>query len=79
MSKQIIFGWGAPKFKEQFPELPDAVAEHFDKDNEAMIRLHVRGYTTDSARTATMKKLSKAISNAVASATRPTGGSDADA
>ncbi|MEJ5019265.1 hypothetical protein WH297_05870 [Ochrobactrum vermis] len=76
MIKQIILGWGAPKFKEQFPELPDHVAEHFQKDSEAMLRLRIRGYVTDSQRDAITKKLFKEISKAIAKATRPTGGSD---
>ena len=75
-NKQIIFGWGAPTFKEQFPELPDDVADHFQKDSEALTRLRIRGYVTDSQRTATIKKLSNEISKAVAKATRPTGGSN---
>lgn len=74
MSKQIIFGWGAPKLKEQFPELPDDVADHFQKDSEAMLRLRIRGYVTDSQRDAIIKKLVKEISKAIAKATRPTGG-----
>lgn len=73
MRDQIIFGWGAPKFKEQFPELPDDVAGHFQKDSEALMRLRIRGYVTDSQRSAIIKKLSKEISKAVIKATSPTG------
>jgi len=76
MREQIIFGWGAPTFKEQFPELPDHVAEHFQKDSQALLRLRIRGYITDSARETIIKKLGKEISKAVAKATRPTGGSN---
>lgn len=56
----IELGWGAPSFKDQFPQLPADVAEHFDKDNKALIRLRVRGYLTDSARDAAIKKIGKA-------------------
>lgn len=76
MSKQIILGWGAPTFKEQFPDLPDDIADHFQKDSEAMLRLRIRGYVTDSQRDAITKKLVKEISKAVIKATRPTGGSN---
>ncbi|WP_247996624.1 hypothetical protein [Brucella tritici] len=76
MSKQIILGWGAPTFKEQFTELPDDIADHFQKDSEAMLRLRIRGYVTDSQRDAITKKLVKEISQAIAKATSPTGGSN---
>lgn len=75
MSREIILGWGAPSIKEQFPELADDVADHFQKDSEALSRLRIRGYVTDSQRTSIVNKLVKEISKAVASATRPTGGS----
>lgn len=76
MSKQITFGWGAPTFKEQFPELPDDVAEHFQKDSEALFRLRIRGYVTDSQRNAIIKKLGNEIYKAVDTAAHPSGGSN---
>jgi hypothetical protein len=54
--KRVIFGWAAPPIKEQFPEIDAETAAHFDKDNEAMVRLHIRGFLTDSQRNAAMKK-----------------------
>ena len=58
-------GWGAPPMKEQFPELSDHDAEHFDKDNVALIRLHIRGYLTDSARDAAIKKIGREIAKSL--------------
>ncbi|MEN5248466.1 hypothetical protein [Brucella pseudintermedia] len=74
MSREIILGWGAPSIKEQFPELADDVADHFQKDSEALSRLRLRCYVTDSQRDAIIKKLFKSISTAVTSATHPSGG-----
>lgn len=65
MKEQIEFGWDAPTFKEQFPELPDNVSEQFQKDSEALMRLRIRGYVTDSQRTSITNKLGKDISRAV--------------
>ena len=70
MTKELSFelGWGARKFKEQCPELSDDVATHFDKDNEALCRLRMRGYLTDGAKDAAVKKVGKALSAALAKA-----------
>lgn len=66
MSKNTFdFGWGAPPMKEQFPEMSDHDAEHFDKDNQALTRLRIRGYLTDSARDAALKKIGKAIAKSL--------------
>lgn len=59
-------GWDAPSFKEQFPELSDYDAAHFDLDNDAITRLRIRGYLTDSARDAAIKKIGKAIKKSLA-------------
>lgn len=61
MSAGVEFGWGAPSFKEQFPRLPDDVAENFDKHNEAMIRMSLHGFITPSQRDQAMKKIVKAL------------------
>lgn len=68
-----VFGWGAPPMKEQHPVLPDDEAEHFDKDNEALIRLSVRGYLTDSQKLAAMKKITTAIGLRIRAALSPEG------
>ena len=67
MKASAEFGWGAPKFKEQFPLLSEDIADHFDRDNEAMIRLFIRGYITPSQRDAAMKKIGRAIQKALRS------------
>ena len=76
MKNEVILGWAAPTIKEQFPELPDDVANHYDEDNKALMRLRMRGYVTDSQRNAIIKKLVKAIEFAVSKYCHPTGGSN---
>lgn len=61
MTKQVEFGWGARKFSEQFPQLSEDEASHFDKDNDAMIRLKIRGYLTPSQKDSVMKKIARSI------------------
>jgi hypothetical protein len=61
MSESAEFGWGAPPFAEQFPTLDREIAEHFDLDNKAIIRLHVRGAITDSQLAQAIKKVTKQI------------------
>lgn len=60
-NNEVIFGWGAPPVKQQHPVLPDDVAAHFDKDNEALIRLSLRGYLTDGQKRAAMAKITRRI------------------
>lgn len=74
MNREVILGWGAPSIQEQFPELPDDVSDHFQKDSEALSRLRLRGYVTDNQRDAILKKLFKSISTAVIIAAHPSGG-----
>lgn len=61
----VDFGWGAPSIHEQFPELAEDVATHLEKDREAMLRLRIRGYLTDSARDSVMKKIVKSLEKAL--------------
>ena len=67
----VVFGWAAPPFAEQFPSLPANEAEHFDMDNQAIIRLSLRGYLTDSQITAARNKVTKAIQIALNDAAKP--------
>lgn len=66
MNLSILFGWGAPSFAEQLPDLSPTDASAFDEDNRAIIRLHVNGYITDSQRDAAIKKVTRAIDAALA-------------
>jgi len=61
----VEFGWGAPPMGTQHPVIPAEAAEHFDKDNMAVVRLHLRGLITDSQRDAAFKKLTKKIGTAI--------------
>jgi hypothetical protein len=56
-----VFGWGAPPFKEQFPQMDDKTAHNFDLDNAAIIRLHIHGVLTDSQRDSAIRKVTKRI------------------
>lgn len=66
----VEFGAFARLMKAQFPELSDYLADQFDQDNEALFRLSVRGYLTDSAKQAVMKKITKRIEQALRHSTR---------
>lgn len=61
----VEFGWGAPSIHEQFPELSENVANHLEKDREAMLRLRIRGYLTNSSRDNVMKKIVKSLEKAL--------------
>lgn len=67
---QVEFGWGAKPFIDQFPAMDPSAAEHFDKDNEAMIRLRLRGYLTDSQRNQVMKKIATSVGKSLATPTK---------
>lgn len=57
----VELGYLARSIKEQFTELSDEIAVQFDKDNEAISYLRMRGYLSDSAKRAVVKKLVKNI------------------
>lgn len=59
--QSVEFGWGASPMSEQLPMIDKAAAAHFDLDNTAIIRLHMRDMITDSQRDAAFKKLTKKI------------------
>lgn len=64
----VDFGWGAPPIHEQFPELAEDVANHFERDSKAMLRLRLRGYLTDSTHGNVMKKIVKSLEKALTEA-----------
>lgn len=65
----LEMGWGAPPMKEQHPVLSDKDCEHFDRDNQDLSRLVVRGIITrtesNSARKRYVKNVEKAIRAAI--------------
>lgn len=61
----LVFGWAAPSFAEQVPSLSAENAEHFDKDNAAIVRLHLRGLLSDGERDKAIKRTHRAIVRAV--------------
>lgn len=67
-NNSVEFGWGAPPIGEQFPIIPADIAEHFDKDSKAIIRLSIRGIIPDSQKNAAFKRLTKSIEMAISRA-----------
>lgn len=57
----IEFGWGAPKIGEQFPNLSDSDAYHFQQDAETLSRLKIRGVISYSEHKAAINRLAKMI------------------
>ena len=57
----MSFGWDAPSIAEQAPVLGKEEAEHFQRDADALIRLHVRGVINDGERDRAITRLHKAI------------------
>lgn len=68
--KQTQVELGAKPFIDQFHAMDRSAAEHFDKDNEAMIRLRIRGYLTDSQRNQVMKKIATSVGKSLANPTK---------
>jgi len=65
MSNTVVFGWGAPPISEQFPTMDADAAQKFDADSDALTRLRMRGYVTDSQRDAIIRKMAKAVGKAI--------------
>lgn len=41
--KDVILGWAAPNIKDQFPQLSSMVAEEYQRDQNELLRLKMRG------------------------------------
>jgi hypothetical protein len=66
LPQRFELGWGAPPISEQFEGfVPKEDLIHFDLDSEAISRLRLRGYLTDSAHQIVVKKFSKKLSGAL--------------
>jgi hypothetical protein len=57
----IEFGWAAPTIAQQFPNMDDNDAYHFQQDAMTLSRLKVRGVITSSEHRAAIQRLAKAI------------------
>lgn len=66
--QKLEFGWNAAPFAQQLPQLAPLDAEHFDKDNAAIIRLHLRGALSEAERDRAIKRTHKAIVAALSKA-----------
>jgi hypothetical protein len=67
-SGSIAFGWGAPSFAEQVPELSEADAERADAFNKAIVLLSVHGILTEAERDRAIKRATRRIERALAQA-----------
>ena len=64
--QSVELGWGRTPIVQQFEGFVDqGLLENFDKDADAISRLRLRGYMTDSQHAGIVKKLTKAIGKAV--------------
>jgi len=64
--RTVDFGFLAATIYEQFPELPEDVANHLEKDSESLSRLRGRDLLTAKESAAARKRLLKRISIEVA-------------
>ena len=73
----VTLGFMAPPMKEQFPELNDNDAYHFDQDNLTLSRLKLRGVVSSSeaekARNRLVKEISRLVSRAALQAKKEQG------
>ncbi len=67
MKRELILGWMGNPFKIQLKglRLKAEVIEHFQKDNDAISRLGIRGLITEHQRDAAYDKLAKNIKKAI--------------
>jgi hypothetical protein len=68
MPGHIEFGWGAAPFGLQLPTLSTLDAAHFDKDNEAIVRLSLRGFLTEAERDRAIKRVTREVRAALTKA-----------
>ena len=57
----IEFGWAAPTIQQQFPNMDDTEAYHFQQDAVTLSRLKIRGVITKAEHAAAIRRLAKAI------------------
>lgn len=65
MTNKIEMGWGAPSIKEQFPQLPDAVANRLQMDSDSITHLSMRGIITASEKRNALGRFSRLVSDAL--------------
>lgn len=58
---KIEFGWAAPTIAQQFPDMDENDAYHFQQDAVTLSRLKIRGVITEAEHRAAIQRLSKAI------------------
>tara|TARA_B110000503_G_C7124394_1_gene403933 strand:- start:1626 stop:1847 length:222 start_codon:yes stop_codon:yes gene_type:complete len=64
--RTVDFGFLAATIHEQFPELSEDAANHFEKDSESLSRLRLRDILTAKESAAARKRLLKRISKELA-------------
>jgi hypothetical protein len=65
MIRTIQMGWGAPKIKEQFPDLPDAAANRLQMDSDSITHLSMRGIITEGEKRKAVNRFSRLFSEAL--------------
>lgn len=59
--KMLSFGWGAPSFAEQLPELTPQAAEKANAFNKAITLLSLHGIITEAERDRAIKRATREI------------------
>ena len=70
MTDAIEMGWAAKPIKEQFPQLPDAVANRLQMDSDSITHLSMRGIITTSENKKVVSRFSGMVAAALKDARR---------
>jgi hypothetical protein len=62
---KIEMGWAAPKIKDQFPQLSDAVANRLQMDSDSITHLSMRGIITPAEKKKALHRFSANVSDAL--------------
>lgn len=65
MTDQIKMGWGAPDIKDQFPQLPSAVANRLQMDSDSITHLAMRGIITPAEKGKAVVRFGRLASEAL--------------
>ena len=70
MTDTVEMGWAAKSIKEQFPQLPDAVANRLQMDSDSITHLSMRGIITTTESKKVIFRFSGMVSDALKDARR---------
>jgi hypothetical protein len=66
----VQMGWAAPPIKEQFPQLPDAVANRLQMDSDSITHLSLRHILTPAEKKKALFRFAGLVSDALKDARR---------